>query len=77
LSLIERKEKKGVFFVSQGLPVGGVGGIVVEGKFPLFGGELVQYTWLSDEHVLACVNFFWQHFPFARLAGWLAGWLAG
>lgn len=41
-------------FRLKALPVGGVSAIVVEGKFPSFGGELVQYSWMSDDHMLAC-----------------------
>ena len=40
-------------FRLKALPAGGAAAIVVEGKFPLFGGELVQYSWMTDEHMLA------------------------
>ena len=40
-------------FQLKALPEGGVKNVIVEGKYPLFGGELVQYTWLSDEDLQA------------------------
>ena len=35
-------------FKRKALPEEGVAGLVVEGKFPTFGGDLIQYNWLTD-----------------------------
>ena len=40
-------------FQIKGLPVGGLNNLIVDGKYPLFGGDLVQYTWMRDQDIQA------------------------